>query len=154
MGDLSANFSLAEFAVSGSFPHLVEPVPQQFVPNVTKLVTTILQPMRTAWGRPFTVNSGYRSPLLNEAVGGSLTSQHRSAAAVDFVTADQRALFYSLLAHPDRYPCGQTIWYPKKGFMHVALPSRRYAEPSFFVSTRARRYTRIISVEQATRLGV
>ena len=39
---------------------------------VVLLVTRVLQPLRKAWGGPLVINSGYRSPELNEAV----TSPH------------------------------------------------------------------------------
>lgn len=149
---LSANFHLDEFAVSGSHPHLVEPVPERFIPNVEKIVGGALQPMRTEWDRPFQILSGYRSAELNKAVGGSATSQHRTAAAADFTTADLEALFLTLLRDPNKYPLGQIIAYPKKGFMHVALPSRRYPSPTFFISTRSKKYTRVTNVSQASKL--
>ena len=34
---------------------------------VILLVTRVLQPLRKAWGGPLVINSGYRSPELNEA---------------------------------------------------------------------------------------
>ena len=42
-----------------------------------------LQPVRNEFG-PIRINSGYRSPALNKAVGGSKTSQHCSGQAADF----------------------------------------------------------------------
>tara|TARA_B110000196_G_C20631081_1_gene424061 strand:- start:184 stop:537 length:354 start_codon:yes stop_codon:yes gene_type:complete len=44
----------------------------------------ILQPVRDHYGKVVRVNSGYRSPTLNTAVGGSKTSQHCNGEAVDF----------------------------------------------------------------------
>lgn len=41
--------------------------------------------VRTLLGKPIRVNSGYRSPALNTAVGGAPTSAHMSGYAVDFV---------------------------------------------------------------------
>ncbi len=41
--------------------------------------------VRTLLGKPIRVNSGYRSPALNAAVGGAPTSAHMSGYAVDFV---------------------------------------------------------------------
>lgn len=41
--------------------------------------------IRAALGFPMTISSGYRSPYLNAAVGGSKTSQHMAGEAVDFV---------------------------------------------------------------------
>jgi zinc D-Ala-D-Ala carboxypeptidase len=36
------------------------------------------------FGKPYRVNSGFRSPDLNKAVGGSKSSQHCLGQAVDF----------------------------------------------------------------------
>ncbi|MCD7803098.1 MAG: D-Ala-D-Ala carboxypeptidase family metallohydrolase, partial [Clostridiales bacterium] len=44
------------------------------VRNLTTLVDKVLDPLRSAWGGPIVVNSGYRCKALNEAVGGSKTS--------------------------------------------------------------------------------
>jgi uncharacterized protein YcbK (DUF882 family) len=46
-----------------------------------------LEEVRALLNHPMAISSGYRSPALNDAVGGSLTSQHRYGLAVDF-TAD------------------------------------------------------------------
>jgi zinc D-Ala-D-Ala carboxypeptidase len=150
--EISENFDLDEFAVSGSYPHLVEPVPEEFIPNVKRMVKDILQPIRTMWGRSFEVLSCYRSKKLNKAVKGSETSQHRSAAAVDFTTADIEALFLKLLSEPNKYPCGQVIGYPKKGFIHIALPGRRYPVPTFFINTGGKKYVLVKNVTQASKL--
>ncbi len=45
---------------------------------------------RTWWGKPITVNSGYRCPELNAAVKGSKTSQHMSGQAADIDTGDRQ----------------------------------------------------------------
>lgn len=47
------------------------------------LIDTLLDPLREEWGSPIIINSGYRCPLLNKAVGGSKTSSHMSGWAVD-----------------------------------------------------------------------
>lgn len=44
-----------------------------------------LERVRAILGHPMQILSGYRSPKLNAAVGGSRTSQHMSGQAVDFV---------------------------------------------------------------------
>ena len=46
------------------------------------LVNELLQPMRDKLG-PIRVTSGYRSPKLNRAIGGSTKSQHCKGEAVD-----------------------------------------------------------------------
>lgn len=57
-----------------------------------KLVTTVLDPARAAFKRPIKVNSGYRSPAVNAAVGGAKNSQHlclNGCAAADITAGDK-----------------------------------------------------------------
>ena len=59
------------------------------VPDKMQLEAMILvaekcfEPLRTWYGKPIKVNSFYRSDLLNRAVKGSLTSQHKKGEAID-----------------------------------------------------------------------
>ena len=46
------------------------------------LFRNVVQPVRDNFGVTV-VNSGYRSPALNKAIGGSATSQHCKGQAVD-----------------------------------------------------------------------
>ena len=60
------------------------------------LVLALLDPLREIWGAPIYVNSGYRSPALNKAVGGVANSQHMKGQAADITTgntASNRKLF-------------------------------------------------------------
>jgi len=57
--------------------------------NLTTLVDRVLDPLRAGWGAPIVVNSGYRSAALNEAVGGSKTSDHMTGRAADIEAADR-----------------------------------------------------------------
>lgn len=52
--------------------------------NMKYVCEKILEPVRAYFGKPVQVNSSYRSPALNRAIGGSLTSQHVNGQAVDF----------------------------------------------------------------------
>ena len=65
------------------------------------LIEQLLDPIRAAWGAPITINSGYRSPKLNAAVGGVSTSQHLKGEAADITvgsTADNKRLFDKIVA--------------------------------------------------------
>lgn len=55
----------------------------EVVKNLTQLVDVVLDPLRKNWGAPLRVNSGYRCPALNKAVGGSATSDHLYGYAAD-----------------------------------------------------------------------
>lgn len=47
------------------------------------LIVRLLDPVREAWGKPLRVTSGFRSPVLNKAVGGVPDSQHVQGEAAD-----------------------------------------------------------------------
>lgn len=132
-GRLSPNFRISEFSVSASRPDLVRPIPAAYFPAVETLAREILQPIRDHVAAPVTILSGYRSAALNRAIGGSPTSQHLRAEAADFTTAKLRGLFRDLVARTLLVPCGQCIYYPSRQFVHVAIPSAKYPQPSFHV---------------------
>ncbi len=78
-------FSLSELtrSATGSSLNIDNTPPPSAVANLTALVDNVLDPLRKAWGNPITVNSGYRSPRLNAAVGGAASSQHLKGEAAD-----------------------------------------------------------------------
>ena len=55
----------------------------QAVENLKALVNNVLDPIRTAWGKPINITSGYRCKAVNKAVNGSDNSQHTFGYAVD-----------------------------------------------------------------------
>lgn len=59
-----------------------EPTPEH-LENFKKLAENIFEPIRKHFGEPIFISSGYRSKALNEAIGGSLSSQHCSGEAID-----------------------------------------------------------------------
>ncbi len=64
------------------------------------LIEQLLDPIRAAWGAPITINSGYRSPKLNAAVGGVSTSQHLRGEAADISVgspAENKRLFAKIV---------------------------------------------------------
>lgn len=87
---LSENFNLSEFVVTSTGIDNI-PGPNE-TENIRALVKNFLQPLRNAVSRrnpgakiSVVITSGYRSPAVNEAVGGSSkTSQHMNGEAADF----------------------------------------------------------------------
>ena len=64
--------------------------------RLNRLIDRLLDPLRERWGGPITVTSGFRSPRLNEAVGGVPSSQHVKGEAADITVGspeDNRKLF-------------------------------------------------------------
>ena len=103
--------------------------PRSAVTALHELVDHVLDPLREAWGGPIHVNSGYRCPELNRAVGGTPYSQHQRGEAAD-ITVGTPARNRRLLALIKRLnlPVDQCI--DEKGcrWIHVshrAGPNRR-----------------------------
>ena len=70
---LSTNFRVREFACSdGSDPIFISPE-----------LVTVLQKIRSHFGRAVTITSAYRTPTRNKAVGGTTYSQHLYGMAAD-----------------------------------------------------------------------
>jgi zinc D-Ala-D-Ala carboxypeptidase len=82
---LSDHFNLEEFLFSETAARQGTPIvpTAEATANLTRLVTTVLEPARTRLGKPFVVTSGYRPIWLNEQVGGSTTSAHVEGRAAD-----------------------------------------------------------------------
>jgi hypothetical protein len=59
------------------------------VDNLYSLTKMILDPLRALYGMPIHVNSGYRCPAVNKAVGGAVTSHHLQGMAVDITGGDK-----------------------------------------------------------------
>lgn len=87
---LSMNFTLAELTKSSTALRLgIDNTPdERQLENLTHLVKTILQPVRTNNG-PVTVSSGLRVLALNRAVGSKDNSQHIKGNAADFEVVGQ-----------------------------------------------------------------
>ena len=82
---LSKNFSLKEMTKSQTaLRRGIENEPgEEQQANLQQLCEQVLQKVRDHFGKPVNVNSGYRSPELNTAIGGSPTSDHCKGMAAD-----------------------------------------------------------------------
>ena len=81
---LSENFTLHELTKSETALRkgLDNEPGEEELKNLTLLAEKILQPVREHFG-PTKVNSGFRHPDVNSAVGGSKTSDHCKGMAAD-----------------------------------------------------------------------
>ena len=79
--NLSQHVTIAEFEhTSHNIPNKMNDVQ---IASATLLCTKVFEPLRLYLNRAITISSGYRSPALNRAIGGSATSQHKKAEAMD-----------------------------------------------------------------------
>jgi|TARA_R100000455_G_C6212408_1_gene79538 hypothetical protein len=81
---LSKNFSRAEIEHSNTAKRLgiSNEMSEKHLESMQRLIDNLIQPMRDAIG-PIRISSGYRSPKLNKAIGGSSRSQHSKGEALD-----------------------------------------------------------------------
>jgi len=83
---LSPHFTLSQFLHSKTAKRkgLSNNPSKRAIKNL-KLLAAGLEKVRALLKHPIVITSGYRSKVLNAAVGGSGTSQHMQGLAVDFV---------------------------------------------------------------------
>jgi hypothetical protein len=80
--------------------------------NLREVCSKVFDPCREFVGGPLAIASGYRSPKLNKAVGGSKTSEHMVGQALDidcdtFGNKTNAELFYFI---KDNLEFNQLIW--------------------------------------------
>ena len=82
---LSNSFNLIEFTSSETASRRgIDNTPSiAVIENLRLLCENVLQPLRDKYGKSINITSGYRSPKLNKAIGGSSTSQHCYGQAAD-----------------------------------------------------------------------
>lgn len=85
MGDLSPHFSRSEFRCKGCTR--LNPCPFSPVDTVDAALITVLEQVRTHFGKPVRVNSGSRCLPHNSSIGGSSQSQHLRHKAADITVA-------------------------------------------------------------------
>ena len=82
---LTPHFTLEELCASPEAVRKgIDNVPDADVSANLLLLARGLEVVRSVLGYPMHVNSGYRSPKLNAAIGGSRTSNHMKGLAADF----------------------------------------------------------------------
>ena len=79
--------------------------------NMCLLAENVFEPLRSYVGGPIKINSFYRSPNLNKAIGGSTNSQHCQGQAIDlddtFGRATNAEMYEFIKKHLD---FDQMIW--------------------------------------------
>lgn len=73
--------------------------------NIKTLFMKVLDPLRKAYGNPFSITSGYRTKAVNDAVGGSSKSQHTKgeAADIDAGSKSENQKLYNLIKQMGEY---------------------------------------------------
>ena len=138
---LTANFSLAQLTYSETAEReRIDNTPGADIVGNLQLLAEGLERVRKLTGFPLEISSGYRSPELNQRVGGAKSSQHTQGLAADFtcvefgapadiikairdsgIEFDQCILEYAKWVHISfsREPRGKvlTIYDPEEGYL-------------------------------------
>lgn len=136
---VSEHFSLEEFLPKGS----IDEPPDEVRENIREIAALLLEPLRTHFGVPVVIHSGYRPAAKNAAVGGVPSSDHERGAAADFHVAqtpihtweentiaafdwlrmERDGAFGQLILEDHRLHYGD----PGKLWVHVSLKTSRHA---------------------------
>lgn len=132
---MTKHFSLDEFTVSRTAEQrgIDNSLPQELIPQA-EATLLMLEDIRAYLSElagkdiPIFISSGYRSPAVNAAVGGSKNSDHLKAKAVDFTAPDFGTPFEiakALESQVNYLGIGQLInEYPDgNGWVHVSTKS-------------------------------
>ena len=125
--NLSANFTLKELTKSDTATRLgLDNTPDdEALENLKTLCEMVLQPVREHYGKSVSVNSAYRSPESNAAVGGSKTSDHCKGMAADIeivgvANADLAQWIMDNLEYTQLILEFYTPGIPDSGWVHVS----------------------------------
>lgn len=128
------HFTIAEMVKSDTADRcgIDNRLPQALLPNVERLVREVLDPLREWYGRPIYVNSGYRCPQLNRAVGGVADSFHLTGCAADIDVHDQAENGKLFAYIKDNLPFTELGWEGGGRWVHVAILKGREKEKEVF----------------------
>ena len=96
------------------------PTDEEVKLNLQALIDNVLDPLRTKYGHPIIVNSGFRCQELNSIVGGASTSQHLKGQAADITggSIDQNKILLNILRN--MLPYDQVILEKGGVWLHVS----------------------------------
>jgi len=119
---LSAHFALDELTVSQEAVRKgIDNTPHgEQAANLARLAET-LETVRSILGKPITVNSAYRSPAVNAAIGGAATSEHCDGRAADIICpAYGSPLMVAKAIEASNLQYNQLIY--EGAWVHVSIP--------------------------------
>lgn len=117
---LTPHFSLAELTVTKT---KLDNTPSKEIIEVLRTTAFYMEKVRELLGNvAITVNSGYRSPDVNRAVGGTSNSSHTYGYAVDFTAYGHTPLTISNILSKSNLKFDQLIY--EKTWVHISFDPR------------------------------
>jgi hypothetical protein len=142
---LTPHFTLEEFTLSQTAARkgINNAVPPQEYKNLKRCAET-METVRALLGDlPILISSGYRSPKVNAAVGGSKNSAHMSGLAVDFscpAFGTPLAICEALAPHMERLGIDQLI-HEYDTWVHLGLSTGVPRHMALTIDTNGTRVT-------------
>lgn len=117
---LTPHFSLAELTVTNT---KLDNTPSKEIIEVLRTTAFYMEKVRELLGNvAITINSGYRSPDVNRAVGGTSNSSHTYGYAVDFTAYGHTPLTISNILSKSNLKFDQLIY--EKTWVHISFDPR------------------------------
>ena len=117
---LTPHFSLAELTVTNQ---KIDNTPSKEVIEVLRTTAFYMEKVRELLGNvAVTINSGYRSPDVNHAVGGTSNSSHTYGYAVDFTAYGHTVKTVANILSKSNLKFDQLIY--EKTWVHISFDPR------------------------------
>ena len=106
------------------------------IDNLEELANCILDPLRSRFGSPISVTSGFRSKKLNDFVKGSNGSQHLLGQAADITCKNNKKMFElaKSMVESGEIVVGQLINEYNYSWIHISLPNEKHRNEVFSIS--------------------
>ena len=128
---ISRHYALGDLLVDSTFPKLADQLePGEPIQDNLGRLTALLDQICDRFPPGFEVLSGYRDHALNDAcreagLPASVKSLHLHGCAADVrpinEEVDPETVFEWLRERSDELSLHEAVYYPKKGFIHVAV---------------------------------
>jgi zinc D-Ala-D-Ala carboxypeptidase len=126
---LSEHLTIAEATISQEAARKgIDNTPNDEILGIMKTTAEkLFEPIRALVGKPITVNSMYRSPEINKAIGGVPTSQHCKGEAMDLHFPGGNAILFNAIKNSN-IEFDQLLWEygddKNPAWVHVSYSSK------------------------------
>lgn len=111
--------------------------------RLLKLTNAILDPWRHQLGQPVIVTSAYRSPAVNQTIGGASQSQHMTGEAADLVVEGWSSVQSAAHLAAAGLPFDQIVYYAYHPHVHVSHRANGAQRGEILYSPAPDHYTRV-----------
>jgi hypothetical protein len=137
--NLTPHFTLEELTFTNH--REFDNTPNVLQVNNLQRLAEFLEEVRSLLGKPIIIDSGFRSPEVNQAVGSTSVSQHLRGCAADFRVPGMTPSEVVKAIHGSDLPFDQLIL--ELTWTHISIPNTDDAEPRNMALIIDKRGTRL-----------